>query len=60
MFFFGSDDVSWSYKKQPIVALSSIDPEYKGVVIAACEVVWLQKPLFDLGQVSGCSCCHLW
>jgi hypothetical protein len=45
MFSFGSGVVSWSSKKQPTVALSSTEAEYRGVAIAACEVVWLQKLL---------------
>jgi hypothetical protein len=47
---FGSGDVSWNSKKQPTVALSSTEVEYKGTIIVACEVVWLQKLLLDLGQ----------
>jgi hypothetical protein len=50
MFFFRSGDVSWSNKKQPTVALSSTEAEYIGATITACEVVWLQKLLSDLGQ----------
>jgi hypothetical protein len=49
MFSFGSGDVSWSNKKQPTVALSSTEAKYRGVAIAACEVIWLQKLLSDLG-----------
>jgi hypothetical protein len=41
MFSFGSGVVSWNIKKQPIVALSSTEPKYRGVAITACEVVWL-------------------
>jgi hypothetical protein len=41
MFSFGSGDVSWSNKKQPIVALSNTKVEYRGVTIVACKVVWL-------------------
>jgi hypothetical protein len=51
MFSFGSGAVSWSSKKQPTVALSSIEAEYKGVAIIACEVVWLQKLFSDLRQL---------
>jgi hypothetical protein len=51
MFSFGSGAVSWSSKKQPIVALSSTKVEYKSAAIVACEVVWLQKLLSDLGQL---------
>ena len=50
MFSFGSGVVSWSSKKQPTIALSSTEAEYRGATIAACEVVWLQKLLLDLGK----------
>ena len=50
MFSLGSATISWSSKKQPTVALSSIEAEYKGVAMATCEVAWLQKLLTDLGQ----------
>jgi hypothetical protein len=49
MFSFGSATGTWSSKKQPTIALSSIEAEYKGVAMAACEVVWLRKLLRDLG-----------
>jgi len=51
MFSFGSGDVSWSNKKQPTIALSSTKAEYRSATIAACEVVWLQKLLSNLGQL---------
>jgi hypothetical protein len=50
MFSFGSGAISWSSKKQPTIALSSTEVEYKGVTIVACEVVWLQKLFLDLEQ----------
>jgi histone deacetylase 1/2 len=49
LFSFGSGAISWSSKKQPTVALSNIEVEYRGATIVACEVVWLQKLLSDLG-----------
>jgi hypothetical protein len=49
MFSFGSVAVMWSSKKLPTVALSSIEAEYRGVVMAACEVVRLHELLGDLG-----------
>ena len=42
--------MSWSNKKQPKVALSSTEAEYKGVAMAACEIAWLLKLLQDLGH----------
>jgi hypothetical protein len=49
MFSFGSGAINWSNKKQPTVALSSTEAEYRGATIVACEVVWLLKLLSDLG-----------
>ena len=42
--------VSWSSKKQPTIALSSTEAEYKGAAMATCEIAWLHKLLQDLGQ----------
>ena len=54
MFSLGSVAVTWSSKKQPTVALSSTKAEYRGVAMATCEVVWLQKLLYDLDvQIDG-------
>jgi hypothetical protein len=38
MFSFGSAVVTWSSKKQPTIALSSTEAEYRGAAMAACEV----------------------
>src|ERR1051325_10304069 len=40
--------ISWSSKKQPIVALSTCEAEYIAGVVAACQVVWLLNLLEDL------------
>ena len=39
VFSLDSEAISWSNKKKLIVALSSIEPEYRDVIIATCEVV---------------------
>ena len=41
--------MTWSSKKQPIVALSSNEAEYRGAAVAACEVARLNKLLHDFG-----------
>eukprot|EP01018_Ginkgo_biloba_P021345 Gb_06723 [translate_table: standard] len=41
--------VSWSNKKQPNVALSSTEAEYKAAVTTACEAIWLKRILADIG-----------
>jgi len=51
MFSFGNGVINWSSKKEPTIALSSMEIEYKGVIIVACEVVWLQKQFLNLGQL---------
>jgi len=51
MFSFGSGAISWNSKKQPTVTLSNTEAEYRGAIIVACEIVWLQKLLSDLGQL---------
>ena len=50
VFSLGNGAVSWSSKKQPIVALSSTKAEYKGATMVACEVAWLRKLLQSLGH----------
>ena len=49
MFSLGSAAITWSSKKQPTIALLSIEAKYRGATVAACEVAWLQMLLGDLG-----------
>jgi len=48
VFSFGSGAVTWSSKKQEIVALSSAEDEYTAVTSAARQALWLRKALADL------------
>ena len=49
VFSLGSEAVSWSNKKQPKIALSSIKVEYRGASMATCEISWMHKLLQSLG-----------
>ncbi|MCO5604544.1 hypothetical protein L7F22_058711 [Adiantum nelumboides] len=49
MFSLESAAITWSSKKQPTVALSSIEAAYRGAAVAACEVAWLELLLGELG-----------
>ena len=42
VFSLGHEAISWSSKKQPIIALSSTEPKYRGIAIATCEEIWLK------------------
>ena len=50
MFSLGSAVIAWSSKKQPTVALSSTEVEYRGVAVVKCEAIWLKWPLNDLQE----------
>ncbi|XP_047268890.1 LRR receptor-like serine/threonine-protein kinase EFR [Capsicum annuum] len=48
VFNLGSRAISWSSKKQDVVALSSSKAEYVAVTSAACQAIWLQRLLIDI------------
>ncbi|MCO5563526.1 hypothetical protein L7F22_017170 [Adiantum nelumboides] len=50
-FSLGSGVISWISKKQPTVALSSTEAEYKAACFASCEALWLRRLLGDMGAV---------
>lgn len=47
--FLGKNCLSWMSKKQPTVACSSTEAEYKSMAQTGCEVTWLSYLLRDLG-----------
>jgi hypothetical protein len=44
-----SGPIFWSSKKQPTIALSSVEVEYRGVVNCVIQTLWLQHFLTDIG-----------
>ena len=50
VFSIGSEAISWSSKKQEVVALSSPEAEYIFATSATCQAVWLKRLLADLCQ----------
>ena len=49
-FSIGSGVITWSSKKQNTISLSSVKVEYQAMCAATCEVVWLRRPLLDVGE----------
>ncbi|KAM2365790.1 hypothetical protein ACFX1X_004563 [Malus domestica] len=47
--FLGNSLLSWSAKKQPTVARSSIEAEYRSLTNSAAELTWICKLLIDVG-----------
>ncbi|MCO5602787.1 hypothetical protein L7F22_056925 [Adiantum nelumboides] len=45
----GSSCISWLSKKQPTMATSSCEVEYRAVFTATVECVWLRRLMVDLG-----------
>ena len=47
--FLGPNLITWSLKKQNVVAHSSTESEYRALVATAAELVWAQNLLIELG-----------
>lgn len=50
VFHMGSAALSWSSKKQQVVALSTAEVEYMAAASCACQAVWLRRLLDTLKQ----------
>ena len=47
--FLGANLISWSARKQAIVSRSSTESDYKAMVNAIAEVIWLRSVLKEVG-----------
>ena len=55
VFMLAEGPISWSSKKQSAISLPSIEAEYRGVVNAATQCLWLQGILGECGFESDFS-----
>jgi histone deacetylase 1/2 len=46
--YLGDNLVSWSFTKQKVVSRSSAELEYRGLVLATAEIIWMQALLQEL------------
>lgn len=53
IFLMAGGAVSWSSKKQPIVALSTTEAEYIAVVACATQGIWMSRVLSEFGERPG-------
>eukprot|EP00253_Pinus_taeda_P024652 PITA_24652 len=49
VFTLGSGPITWACKKQGAISLSSVEAEYRGVVEASKEALWLRQILLEFG-----------
>eukprot|EP00253_Pinus_taeda_P004779 PITA_04779 len=49
VFTLGSGPITWAYKKQATISLSSAEAEYHGAVEASKEALWLRQILSEFG-----------
>lgn len=48
IYFLSDNPITWQSSKQKVVALSSCEAEYTAASAAACQGVWLARPMAEL------------
>ena len=48
LIYLGGNLISWSSTKQKLVARSSAESEYRGLVLATTEIIWIQALMHEL------------
>eukprot|EP00253_Pinus_taeda_P004002 PITA_04002 len=49
VFTLGSGPITWACKKQSVISLSSVESEYRGLIEASKEALWLRQILLEFG-----------
>jgi hypothetical protein len=53
VFQLGTNLISWTSKKQPIVSISSAEAEYVVATSASCQAVWLRRILKEMSHTEN-------
>jgi hypothetical protein len=48
LIYLGGNLISWSSTKQKLVSRSSAESEYRGLVLATAEIIWIQALMHEL------------
>ena len=51
VFLLNDGAMSWSFKKQPVVTLSTTEAEFVAAASCACQGMWMRRVLEKLGHV---------
>jgi len=49
VFNIGLGAISWSYKKQPTISLSTTKEKYRAMIVAAQDAIWLKNIMKKIG-----------
>ncbi|XP_068666553.1 secreted RxLR effector protein 161-like [Aristolochia californica] len=52
--FVGGNLITWRSKKQKVIALSSVEAEFRGMAKGLCELLWLRRLLTEIGFGPKC------
>ena len=46
-------EITWSFRKQPIITLSTTEVEFFAAAACACQAIWMRRILKEIGHVQA-------
>ena len=46
-------EIAWSFRKQPIITLSTTEAEFVAAAACACQAIWMTRILKEIGHVQA-------
>uniref|UniRef100_A0A3Q7ECF9 Reverse transcriptase Ty1/copia-type domain-containing protein n=1 Tax=Solanum lycopersicum TaxID=4081 RepID=A0A3Q7ECF9_SOLLC len=53
VFMMSGGAISWSFRKQPIITLSTTEVEFFATAACACQAIWMRRILKEIGHVKA-------